>query len=239
MDSDHNNTLEKLASNTQVGTVIDEHVDAETPVDLWRENHGNLYLAATGLILVVGAGILAYQQMRFRPPIFPSSRAIQQSPIDTTGLTNGPGGIPDLPVSPSTPRAEASEGARVLPPTSDSVVVEVVGAGEVVGVVRIAVYGDAIGFNLVEQALIKNAVAVDPRGAAKWTIPRIELSPRFAIAAYHDVNDDSQLNRNVFGVPTERYGFSNDARGKLGPPTFDQAVISLPEAGATIPISIR
>ena len=51
----------------------------------------------------------------------------------------------------------------------------------------------------------------------------------YAIAAYHDKNDDFVLNR-VFGwIPTEPFGFSRDARGTFGPPTFDSAKIEIVE----------
>jgi uncharacterized protein (DUF2141 family) len=46
---------------------------------------------------------------------------------------------------------------------------------------------------------------------------------RWAISAIHDANDNSKLDRNSLNIPTEGYGFSNDAEGVGGPPTFDQA----------------
>jgi len=44
----------------------------------------------------------------------------------------------------------------------------------------------------------------------------------YAIAALHDINKDGKLDKNIFGIPTEGYGFSNDARDKFGPPSFVQ-----------------
>jgi uncharacterized protein (DUF2141 family) len=49
---------------------------------------------------------------------------------------------------------------------------------------------------------------------------------RLAVAAFHDANGDGKLNRNNLGVPTEGYGFSNDAQGAGGPPKFGQAAFS-------------
>lgn len=49
-----------------------------------------------------------------------------------------------------------------------------------------------------------------------------ELEPgKYAAAAYQDLNDDKEMNANMFGMPVEPYGFSNDARGQFGPPSFD------------------
>jgi uncharacterized protein (DUF2141 family) len=39
----------------------------------------------------------------------------------------------------------------------------------------------------------------------------------------HDVDDDGHLDKNILGIPTEGYGFSNHAMGKYGPPEWIQA----------------
>lgn len=57
-----------------------------------------------------------------------------------------------------------------------------------------------------------------------------------AITIYQDTNGNSQLDRGQMGIPTEPYGFSNDAVGSFGPPAFQQAAIE-PKAGQ--PIRIR
>lgn len=49
----------------------------------------------------------------------------------------------------------------------------------------------------------------------------------YAVAAFHDTNGDGELNANFVGMPTECYGFSNDARGFMGPPSFDDAAFSV------------
>ena len=49
----------------------------------------------------------------------------------------------------------------------------------------------------------------------------------YAVAAFHDADDDGQLDANFAGMPTEGFGFSNDARGFMGPPTFEAAKISV------------
>jgi uncharacterized protein (DUF2141 family) len=46
---------------------------------------------------------------------------------------------------------------------------------------------------------------------------------KYAASAFHDENGNGQLDRNSLGVPTEGYGFSNDAQGTAGPPKFAQA----------------
>jgi uncharacterized protein (DUF2141 family) len=61
---------------------------------------------------------------------------------------------------------------------------------------------------------------------------------RYAVIVVHDENDNGRLDANVFGVPTEGYGFSNDARGFLSAPSFDAAAITIGNADASIAISL-
>ena len=45
----------------------------------------------------------------------------------------------------------------------------------------------------------------------------------YAMAVVHDENMNGKLDTNWLGVPTEGYGFSNDAKGILGAPSFSAA----------------
>lgn len=57
---------------------------------------------------------------------------------------------------------------------------------------------------------------------------RYELAPgTYAIGIFHDVNLNNRLDNYFFGVPKEQYGFSNDARGFMGPPSFEAAAFEV------------
>jgi len=49
----------------------------------------------------------------------------------------------------------------------------------------------------------------------------------WAVLAYQDENGNGELDRNLIGIPKENYGFSRDARGRFGPPGFDDAAIEV------------
>ncbi len=57
-----------------------------------------------------------------------------------------------------------------------------------------------------------------------------------ALTVFQDVNANGRLDMNPMGIPTEPFGFSNNAAGNFGPPRFEQAVLT-PAAGA--PLKIR
>ena len=49
----------------------------------------------------------------------------------------------------------------------------------------------------------------------------------YAVGAFHDANSNGELDANAFGMPTEGYGFSNDARGFMGPARFADAAVAV------------
>ncbi|MES2105239.1 MAG: DUF2141 domain-containing protein [Pseudomonadota bacterium] len=50
---------------------------------------------------------------------------------------------------------------------------------------------------------------------------------RYAVSVFQDENGNGKMDSNMLGIPTERYGFSNNATGTMGPPSFEQAAFSL------------
>lgn len=52
-------------------------------------------------------------------------------------------------------------------------------------------------------------------------------SGQYSIAVYQDENTNGTFDTNVLGIPTERFGFTNNVRPKLSAPTFSQTRISV------------
>jgi uncharacterized protein (DUF2141 family) len=45
----------------------------------------------------------------------------------------------------------------------------------------------------------------------------------YAIKVFHDENNNQNLDTGFLGIPLEDYGFSNNAKGAFGPPSYDAA----------------
>ena len=60
----------------------------------------------------------------------------------------------------------------------------------------------------------------------------------YALAAYHDENDNDSFDTNFLGLPTEGYAFSSDAQAIFGPPSFLDAQITLKLEGSTTHIKM-
>lgn len=50
---------------------------------------------------------------------------------------------------------------------------------------------------------------------------------KYAVAYYHDANDNGKLDTGMFGKPEEGYGYSNDARGFMGPADFEDQIFEI------------
>lgn len=48
----------------------------------------------------------------------------------------------------------------------------------------------------------------------------------YALSVIHDENVNDKLDTNLFGVPKEGFGFSNDVMGTFGPPSFEKSKIN-------------
>ena len=60
----------------------------------------------------------------------------------------------------------------------------------------------------------------------------------YAIRVFHDENGNGKLDTNILGIPSENYGYSNDASGWFGPPSWENAVFRLDEVDMTIRILV-
>jgi uncharacterized protein (DUF2141 family) len=61
----------------------------------------------------------------------------------------------------------------------------------------------------------------------------------YAIKLFHDEDNSGKFVTGVFGIPKVEYGFSNNARGKLGPAAYEKAKFKLDQPELTIDISVH
>jgi len=105
------------------------------------------------------------------------------------------------------------------------------------GDIACAFFHSADGFPVAPspEAAVTVTVPIRDEGAS-CVLP--DAAPgRYAIAAIHDANGNGDLDRNWLGIPTEGYGFSENARAILGAPSF--RVASFPFDGNELFLTIR
>jgi uncharacterized protein (DUF2141 family) len=102
------------------------------------------------------------------------------------------------------------------------------------GQIRITLYNKAENWLKLGH---KRVLAPAAAGTVTAVFPNLP-SGDYAIALYHDENNDEKMAKNLIGIPTEPVGFSNDARGTFGPPGFDAVKLNLEQDNKTIAISL-
>lgn len=50
---------------------------------------------------------------------------------------------------------------------------------------------------------------------------------KYAARVFHDENSNNELDTNLFGIPSEGYGFSNNAKAMFGPPPFKDRIFEI------------
>lgn len=127
--------------------------------------------------------------------------------------------------------------AHVGPAAAADLVVRIENLRSADGIVRLALYDS-------DELFLQSGGAragADPKaeaGGVEVVFPQLPPGT-YAVATYHDENSNEAFDTGLLGLPLEGFGFSNDARVLLGPPSFADAAVTVPAEGATIVVRMR
>jgi len=89
------------------------------------------------------------------------------------------------------------------------------------GNVYIGLYNTSNGFTEVSKTFRKKII--DSKvGTIEYTFQNIKEGT-YAISVFHDENGNGELDKNLFGIPQEGYGFSKNNRFLLRAATFEES----------------
>ena len=124
-------------------------------------------------------------------------------------------------------------------PAPGSLTVNVTGFGNTRGQCALWLFTTADGFPSDNKKAFRCAETPITGPTSQYVFTNLPAGS-YALGVFHDENGNHKLDANVFHIPKEAYGISNDVRGGMGgPPTFDQAKIAVPQTGLTITIKVR
>lgn len=105
------------------------------------------------------------------------------------------------------------------------------------GILRIGVYDPNHGFGSEEEKPTYWKL-IPITKLENQTVTFEVPSGRYAVAVYHDLNENKKLDKNRVGFPKEPYGFSNNYRPKFSRPTFANCAFEIGDSPKTMTIKL-
>jgi len=89
------------------------------------------------------------------------------------------------------------------------------------GQLMIAVYNSKQLYMKTEKAFSKQILKLNGKNAEFIQFKDLPMG-EYSVAVIHDENNNGKLDTNIFGIPTEAYGFSNNIRPKFRAANWDE-----------------
>lgn len=121
---------------------------------------------------------------------------------------------------------------------SSSLLVEISGLASTKGQLGVALYSSSKGFPSDAQHAVLRAYYPISGSTTKVRLP--DLAPgTYALAVYHDANNNKTMDKNIFGVPKEMFGFSQNPQVNFKAPSFEECAFTLTGSPKTIRLSLQ
>ena len=80
---------------------------------------------------------------------------------------------------------------------------------------------------------------VRPDGQNRITLPVELANGDWAVAITQDTNNNDKLDKNMMGIPTEPFAFSNNVRPRFAPPAFEDCKFTVSGPGKVVSIVLK
>lgn len=122
------------------------------------------------------------------------------------------------------------------PAQATDLTVEIANVRSDAGRVLVAVHKESAHFP--DASHVAGAVRASARSGAMQLVVENLAPGRYGVTVFHDENDNGELDANLLGIPTEGYGFSNDAPATFGPPKFTDVAVEIAGAAAATALNL-
>lgn len=119
-----------------------------------------------------------------------------------------------------------------------SVTVKITDLRNAKGVVRACMTTDQSRFPKCRSDAAAHRQVVRANGNVELTFRNVTPG-RYAIALLHDENENGKADRALMMMPKEGFGFSRDAKVRMGPPKFGDAAFDVGAASVRQTIKMR
>ncbi|MGA9069829.1 MAG: DUF2141 domain-containing protein [Terracidiphilus sp.] len=109
--------------------------------------------------------------------------------------------------------------------------VHVTGIRNANGNIRLSLYRDS---NFVQTL----EVEIDPKTMTAVAVFNKLPQGTYTVQLFHDENRNGKMDTNLFGMPVEGYGFSNNPKKRMGKPGFDETNFQVNQPECSIEIKM-
>jgi len=104
----------------------------------------------------------------------------------------------------------------------NNMIIEISGIEEVKGKMYFYLYSQSNGFPSKSEKA-DNKIAVNVKSNRVKVMFANVKQGTYAVSVFQDVNSNGKIDVNFLGIPKEPIAVSNNAKGNLGPPKFEDA----------------
>lgn len=83
--------------------------------------------------------------------------------------------------------------------------------------------------NYLKDPVFTQVLPINDAGEVRFIFNELK-SGKYAVSVAYDEDGNGKLNTGFLGIPSELVGFSNNAKGSFGPPSFHKASFTFPES---------
>jgi uncharacterized protein (DUF2141 family) len=105
---------------------------------------------------------------------------------------------------------------------SQTLKIDVSGIRKQKGEIMVALFNQPQGFPFETAKAFRLLKGIPEGGNISFVVDALPRG-KYAIALFHDINGDAVLNLNLFGIPKEGYGVSNNAFNTFSAPKYPDA----------------
>jgi len=88
------------------------------------------------------------------------------------------------------------------------------------GTIWIGLYNSADNYLIKEKSILKK-IEVKQKGSSQLVVDNLPFGT-YAVALFHDINANGEMDKNLLGIPSEPYAFSKKPKSKWRIPKFDE-----------------
>lgn len=116
--------------------------------------------------------------------------------------------------------------------------IKVTNLQKIKGTLYIGWYTQPDNFPINDKAVHRKELNID--GLSEIVVEFKDIpTGNYAIAVFLDEDGDYILDKNMFGIPEEKYGFSNNVLPLLRPATFNESRFSVTENRSMLVINLK